>query len=456
MRKHITFKLLIPLIIIFILTVTVNMSTTGTLQDVRATMETLSDTGAGMDAAAVSQLAVDTATQITSALSINGIISTTQLLMVIVSIIVAYVCITRPLKKITKQLNELTRQLENNEGELGNRIETKKVDEIGKMVAGINLYMDRLQEIMKQIKIHSSSLDESSSNISYQVSDSKKDVEVVSEQTTQLQEEISSFVNSISGIMDNMGTLNEDSQSMADVAMSGKNYSMEMKERADHVRALADNSKAESNKIATLLRADLETSVEDSKSVDAIQQLTNEILSIANQTNLLALNASIEAARAGEAGRGFAVVAEEIRNLADNSHNTANCIQEISNKVTAAVKNLAESSEKLLEFVSTDVSKDYDEFVTAAEEYLRDADNVEGMMNSINEKASFFVESTRQMNISLNAVSEEALCENENVGILSEAINGMANNMSLIMEYTSVNDNVSNALKDEILKFKAI
>lgn len=118
-----------------------------------------------------------------------------------------------------------------------------------------------------------------------------------------------------------------------------------------------DDSKAESKKIADTLREGLQASVENSRSVDAIQQLTDDILAISSQTNLLALNASIEAARAGEAGKGFAVVADEIRQLAYNSRNTANSIQEISSQVMMAVKNLADASEKLLTFVDTDVSK---------------------------------------------------------------------------------------------------
>ncbi|MBQ8596747.1 MAG: methyl-accepting chemotaxis protein [Lachnospiraceae bacterium] len=452
MKKHITFKILLPLIVIFILTITVNMSTTRTLQDVRTTMETMSSSGDG----SASDLAAQTADEISSALSTNGIISSAQLLMVVISIIVAYVCVTRPLKKITTQLNELTTQLENNEGDLGNRIVTKKTDEIGKMVGGINLYMDKLQGVMKQIKTHAGSLDESSSNISAKVNDSTNDTEVVSERAEELRVQIQSFVDSIDEIISDMATVNSDSKSMSEAAISGKNYSAEMKGRADHVRVLADSSKEESEKITTMLRDDLEASVESSKSVDAIQQLTGEILSIASQTNLLALNASIEAARAGEAGKGFAVVADEIRQLADNSRNTANSIQEISNQVTASVKSLAEASQKLLEFVSKDVSKDYDEFVAAAEEYLKDADNVEEMMNAFNEKASFFLEATTQMDSKLNAVSNEALSEKENVGVLTDAIAELAGNMSQIKEYTSVNDNVSEALKEEILKFKAI
>ena len=61
---------------------------------------------------------------------------------------------------------------------------------------------------------------------------------------------------------------------------------------------------------------------------------------------------SIEAARAGEAGKGFAVVADEIRQLADNSRNTANSIQEISEEVVSSVEQLAVSSDKLLEYVT--------------------------------------------------------------------------------------------------------
>lgn len=70
------------------------------------------------------------------------------------------------------------------------------------------------------------------------------------------------------------------------------------------------------------------------ESAQEIHKATELISSIANETNLLALNASIEAARAGESGRGFAVVAEQIKNLAEQSNQSAKTIEVIINNLT--------------------------------------------------------------------------------------------------------------------------
>lgn len=71
------------------------------------------------------------------------------------------------------------------------------------------------------------------------------------------------------------------------------------------------------------------------QSAQQIRTVTDIISGISNQTNLLALNASIEAARAGEHGRGFAVVAEEIRQLADQSKESAEQINSIVSELVA-------------------------------------------------------------------------------------------------------------------------
>ena len=82
------------------------------------------------------------------------------------------------------------------------------------------------------------------------------------------------------------------------------------------------------------------------ESAQEIHKATELIASIANETNLLALNASIEAARAGESGRGFAVVAEQIKNLAEQSNQSAKTIDGI-------IKNLLEESEQAVKTMNT-------------------------------------------------------------------------------------------------------
>ena len=79
-----------------------------------------------------------------------------------------------------------------------------------------------------------------------------------------------------------------------------------------------------------------------------INMILDSIKSIADQTKMLGLNAAIEAARAGEAGRGFGVVATEIRNLSQNSKETAIKIAELTNKIQKSVDNTIETSNATL------------------------------------------------------------------------------------------------------------
>ena len=143
----------------------------------------------------------------------------------------------------------------------------------------------------------------------------------------------------------------------------------------------------ESKQEATLVMKEIDTamteSIANSRQIHKITELTEEILGIAGTTNLLALNASIGA---GEAGRGFAVVAEEIRKLADSSRESANNIQEISNRVVESVEELSENATRLLEFMNTRVMKDYDALEDTGSNYHEAADHVDEMMNEFGQK----------------------------------------------------------------------
>lgn len=108
-----------------------------------------------------------------------------------------------------------------------------------------------------------------------------------------------------------------------------------------------------------------------------INTILDSIKSIADQTRMLGLNAAIEAARVGDAGRGFGVVASEIRNLSQNSKETAVTIANLTKKIQDSVNKTMETSKETLETT---------EHQTAAiEEITANLQEVTALANSLND-----------------------------------------------------------------------
>ena len=194
--------------------------------------------------------------------------------------------------------------------------------------------------------------------------------------------------------------------------------------------------------------------VEASKSVNQIKDLTDNILSIASQTNLLALNASIEAARAGEAGKGFAVVADEIRQLADDSRETANRIQEISGMVIEAVSDLAGNAKEMIRFVDEEVVNEYDNFVKIIENYEADSEEANSTFSEFATMSGESVKTMTDMNEGINNISVTIEESAKGVSNVAEEISQLVSAISSISVQAGENKNISDGLSGEVSKFE--
>ena len=307
------------------------------------------------------------------------------IVVVILAIIIIFAEIVNPLKKMNKQLAEIVETINKEEGDLTKRVDVKSADEIGKLGDGINKFIETLQVIMIQINESTQKLGEIVGVVDSKVqttNDSSMDISSVMEQLSAAMEEVSSTVTNV-----NETAMNVDNEVvvLADASQGLMGYSEEMQKRAALLEKTAVDNKNNTSEVINEIIESLEKAIEESKSVERVNELTNEILSIAGQTNLLALNASIEAARAGEAGRGFAVVADEISKLADSSRMAAGNIQNINNMVVVAVKALIDNSNTIVKYINENVLPDYENFVSAGQQYNSDARHITEIVTRFDE-----------------------------------------------------------------------
>lgn len=372
------------------------------------------------------------------AIILTIVLAAVAVFLVVVSVVICWLEISRPLVSINKKLGEVVQGIKAGRGDLTIRIPSRGTDEIGQMARGINVFIETLQKIMVQITDNSDKLDETVGEVIQRVetaNDSSNDISSVMEELSASMEAISSTLTEINSNAENVGS---NVSEIAGESQGLLEYATNMQSRASVLQNTAVENKQNTSGVVNNIISNLKKAMEDSKSVDRVNDLTDEILSISSQTNLLALNASIEAARAGEAGRGFAVVADEIRQLADSSRETANNIQSINNMVVIAVKELIDSSDSIVKYINETILPDYDGFVDAGKQYNEDAVYV-------NKVVSQFSEMSVQLEMLIKSITESISGIATSVDESADGISAAASNTNaLVREITQVTDAMNN------------
>lgn len=265
-----------------------------------------------------------------------------SILAIMMVVLIVWTRVIRPISRVQEEITEITTNIDCRQGDLTKRIQVNSQDEIASIGIGMNSFLERLQQILTLITGHSKKMNRIVNEVLDSVqhsNESATDLSALMEELAATMEEISISAGVINQSTDEV---RGEVEMIAEQSDAMNIYAIEMKQKAVKLEEHAKFSMQETASRVEQMITMLGESIEASKSIDYIHQLTNDILDISEQTNLLALNASIEAARAGEAGKGFAVVAEEIRKLADSSSQIASRIQGINHTVIEAVHGLVE------------------------------------------------------------------------------------------------------------------
>lgn len=362
--------------------------------------------------------------------------------------------VTKPIKLLSKSVNQMIEDLEAGHADLSMRMPIKTKDEIAKLGKGINTFIESLESVIGTIVANTDQLKSVVGNVADSVAKSNEsvtDVSAVMEELAASMEEVSATIESVN---QHVVSINDEVAYISNTSDQIYEYAGEMRERADALETKSVENKNNTNEMMASILAELNTAIENSKSVNRVNELTNEILNISSQTNLLALNASIEAARAGEAGKGFAVVADEIRQLADSSRETANNIQEINNIVVRAVNELAKNSKTIVDYINETVLPDYDGYVDSGKQYSEDANMLNDAMNEFNEKTDHLREVMNDLNVAMRDISTAIDESAKGISTAASEAGGLVEEMGLVSSAMDDNTAVAAALEEQTARFE--
>ncbi|MGF1694061.1 methyl-accepting chemotaxis protein [Vibrio lamellibrachiae] len=359
--------------------------------------------------------------------SVTEQIKFTAIASIILYILIAAIStwvITRLLQPL-QILSDAVQELSQGEGDLTQRINIKRMDEIGELAKYMDQFLSQLQEMLKSVVENSQTM-----------SDNASEANNISLQAAKRIEHQQNDVNQIATAIHEMSATAAEVANHAELTANASQASSTACEEGQHV--IQQNRESILN-LAKQISGASTVIGELESNTQCINQILSTIQEIADQTNLLALNAAIEAARAGEQGRGFAVVADEVRILSQRTHGSTEEIQAMIETLQSNTRQAVQSMASSTKLADTSVSY--------AEEAQDSLSRITSSISEINDMALQIASAAEEQ----RAVSEDI---SRNTQGIKDASDELANQAALSSQSASNMNHATNAMRNQISRFK--
>ncbi len=287
------------------------------------------------------------------------IISAISIIMIIIAFVSVGSTMSISLKPLNKVKNAIS-DVASGDADLTKRISNKGKDEVSAVVNGFNTFMDKLHEIISQLKLSKEKLSTAGDDLAASTEDTGTSITQILSNIESVHQQINSqsaSVHETAGAVNEIASNIESLERMIETQTSGvAEASAAVEQMIGNIRSVNNSMTKMSNSFEELsksaqtgsqLQMDANERIEQIKVLsETLQEANQAIAAIAEQTNLLAMNAAIEAAHAGEAGKGFSVVADEIRKLSETSGVQSKTIGEQLTNIQNAITSVVSASEQ--------------------------------------------------------------------------------------------------------------
>ena len=374
----------------------------------------------------------------------------------------------KPLEVVGKTITGIA----SGSADLTKRIEVKANNEIGSVVSGFNMFTEKLQTIIRELKESRKALDEAGEELK----DSTEDTAAsITEIIANIESMSTHITNQASGVEETAGAVNEIAANIQSLnhMIEGEAAGVAQASAAiEEMIANVESVDASVEKLASAydsLQKSAFSGIEKQEDVGArIKQIESEsamleeansaIANIASQTNLLAMNAAIEAAHAGEAGKGFSVVADEIRKLSETSSTQSKTIGEQLKNIEETIAGIVSASDESSQSfaVVADNIKQTDGLVRQIKEAMAEQNEgskqISGALHSMNDSMAEVRGASAEMSAGNKAILEEVKELQNSTVSMRDGMSEMGVGARKINETGAALSGISSRLKTNIDK----